>query len=340
MIIILKPEADESVINAVVSRIEEFGFKPHISRGEFRTIIGAIGEEQPQIAPLIEEITGVERVVPIMKPYKLASREFHPDDSILDIKGVKIGQGYITIIAGPCAIENEELLRDVARSVKSAGAGILRGGAFKPRTSPYSFQGLGQEGLKILRNVGDEFNIPVITEVMDPRDVELVERYADILQIGARNMQNYNLLNEVGKTRKPIFLKRGLAAKISEWLMSAEYILAGGNEKVILCERGIRTFADETRFTLDIAAIPIIKQNSHLPIFFDPSHSTGRRDLIAPMTLAGLAAGADGVMIEVHSCPDKAKCDGPQAFPPENFENLMTQVQQLAKIMNKTISPT
>ncbi len=338
MIIILKPEASESVIDAVVSRIEEFGFKPHISRGEFRTIIGAIGEERPQIAPLIEEITGVERVVPIMRPYKLASREFHPDDSIFDIKGVKVGQGFITIIAGPCAIEDEQLLRSVAQSVKNAGAGILRGGAFKPRTSPYSFQGLGEVGLKILRDVGDEFGIPVVTEVMDPRDVELVERYADILQVGARNMQNYNLLQEVGKTRKPIFLKRGLAAKVSEWLMSAEYILAEGNTQVILCERGIRTFSDETRFTLDISAIPIIKQNSHLPVFFDPSHSTGKRDLIAPMTLAGLAAGADGVMIEVHSCPDKAKCDGPQAFPPSSFEKLMERVRALAKIMDKSIS--
>ncbi len=338
MIIILKPEANESVIESVVSRIEELGFKPHISRGEFRTIIGAIGEERPQIAPLIEEITGVERVVPIMKPYKLASREFHPDNSIFDIKGVKVGEGFITLIAGPCAIENEQLLREVAQSVKASGAGILRGGAFKPRTSPYSFQGLGEEGLKILRAVGDEFDIPVVTEVMDPRDVELVERYADILQVGARNMQNYNLLQEVGKTRKPIFLKRGLAAKISEWLMSAEYILAEGNNQVILCERGIRTFSDETRFTLDIAAIPIVKQNSHLPVFFDPSHSTGKRDLIAPMTLAGLAAGADGVMIEVHSCPDKAKCDGPQAFPPPAFEKLMIQVRQLANVMNKTLS--
>ncbi len=338
MIIILKPGADDSVVDLVVNRIEELGFTPHISRGEYRTIIGAIGEEKPQLNQLVEEITGVERVVSVMKPYKLASREFHPDPSIYNIGKVSIGQGFITIIAGPCVIESKELLHEVAKSVKAAGAGILRGGAFKPRTSPYSFQGLGVEGLKMLREVGDETQIPVVTEVMDPRDVEVVQRYSDIIQVGARNMQNYNLLSEVGKTNKPVFLKRGLAAPIKEWLMSAEYILAGGNHRVILCERGIRTFASETRFTLDISAVPVVKGNSHLPVFIDPSHSSGRRDLIEPLSLAGIAAGADGLMIEVHSCPDKALCDGPQAFPPEAFTKLMQTIGQFAEVMGKVVS--
>ncbi len=338
MIIILKSGVDAGVIDTVAARIRELGFTPHISKGEFRTIIGAIGEEKPDIVPFIEEIVGVERVVQIMKPYKLASRDFHPEDSVFQVGPVKIGAGFVTIIAGPCAIESEELLMDVGRAVKAAGAGVLRGGAYKPRTSPYAFQGLGPEGLKILRAVGDQLKIPVITEVMDPRDVDAVERYSDIIQVGARNMQNYNLLQEVGKTQKPVFLKRGLAAPIKEWLMSAEYILAGGNEKVILCERGIRTFSDETRFTLDISAVPVVKEASHLPIFVDPSHSGGRRDLVAPLTLAALAAGADGVMIEVHSCPDKAKCDGPQAMFPAGFHDLMQTVRQFAQVLKKNVS--
>jgi 3-deoxy-7-phosphoheptulonate synthase len=338
MIIILKSGADDQVIDTVAARVRELGLSPHISKGEFRTIIGAIGEEKPDIVPFIEEIVGVERVVQIMKPFKLASRDFHPHDSVFQVGPVKIGAGFITIIAGPCAIESEELLLDVGQAVKAAGAGILRGGAYKPRTSPYAFQGLGVEGLKILRAVGDQLSIPVVTEVMDPRDVDVVERYSDIIQIGARNMQNYNLLQEVGKTQKPVFLKRGLAAPIKEWLMSAEYILAGGNEKVILCERGIRTFSDETRFTLDISAVPVVKEASHLPIFVDPSHSGGRRDLVAPLTLAALAAGADGVMIEVHSCPDKAKCDGPQAMFPAGFHDLMHTLRQFAQVLKKTVS--
>jgi 3-deoxy-7-phosphoheptulonate synthase len=338
MIIILKSGANDDVITSVANRVKELGLMPHISKGEYRTIIGAIGEEKQDLIHLLEEIVGVERVVPIMKPYKLASRDFHPEDSVFRVGNVNIGQGSITIMAGPCAIENEELLLDVGKSIKKAGAGILRGGAFKPRTSPYSFQGLGLEGLKIMRQVGDKLKIPVITEVMDPRDVETVERYVDIIQIGARNMQNYNLLQEVGKTRKPVFLKRGLAAPIKEWLMSAEYILAQGNEQVILCERGIRTFSDETRFTLEISAIPIVKEVSHLPVFVDPSHAAGRRDLVPSLTLAAIAAGADGVMIEVHSCPDKAKCDGPQAMFPEKFAELMQTVRQFADIMGKTVS--
>jgi 3-deoxy-7-phosphoheptulonate synthase len=338
MIIVLKAGANDELIESVATRVKELGLTPHISKGEYRTIIGAIGEEKQDLIHLLEEIVGVERVVPIMKPYKLASRDFHPEDSIFRVGKVNIGQGYITIIAGPCAIENETMLQDVGKSIKKAGAAILRGGAFKPRTSPYAFQGLGVEGLKIMRRVGDHLHIPLITEVMDPRDVEKVEQYVDIIQIGARNMQNYNLLQEVGKTRKPIFLKRGLAAPIKEWLMSAEYILAQGNERVILCERGIRTFSDETRFTLEIAAIPIVKELSHLPVFIDPSHAAGRRDLVPSLTLAAIAAGADGVMIEVHSCPDRAQCDGPQAMFPEKFADLMHTIRRFADVMGKTVS--
>jgi 3-deoxy-7-phosphoheptulonate synthase len=338
MIIILKTGVDAQVIDTVVSRVKELGLTPHVSQGQYRTIIGAIGEEKPDLVPFIEEISGVERVVQIMKPFKLASRDFHPEDSVFEIGGVKIGAGYVTIIAGPCAVENEELFREVSIAVKSAGAGIIRGGAYKPRTSPYAFQGLGKDGLKILRTVSDELKMPVVTEVVDPRDVDLVSQYADIIQVGARNMQNYNLLQEVGKTNKPVFLKRGLAAPIKEWLMSAEYILAEGNEKVILCERGIRTFSDETRFTLDISAVPIVKEFSHLPVFVDPSHAAGRRDLVYPLTLSAIAAGADGVMIEVHSCPDKAKCDGPQAMFPDKFRELMQVVRQIADVMGKTVS--
>ncbi len=338
MIIILKPGADDRVVEAVVARIAELGLAPHISKGRFRTIIGAIGEERVENIPLIEEITGVERVVPILKPYKLASREFHPDDSVFEVGNVRIGEGTVTIIAGPCAIENEEWLRETAGASKAAGAHVLRGGAYKPRTSPYSFQGLGEEGLKLLRAVGDETGMPVITEVMDPRDVAKVERYADIIQIGARNMQNFNLLLEVGQTHKPVFLKRGLSAPIKEWLMSAEYILSRGHNKVMLCERGIRTFTDETRFTLDVSAVPIVKEESHLPVFIDPSHATGRRSLIAPMTLAGIAAGADGVMIEVHACPDKALCDGPQALVPAALAELMGHVKRLASVFGKRMA--
>lgn len=338
MIIILKSGVDAGVIDTVAARIRELGFTPHISKGEFRTIIGAIGEEKPDIVPFIEEIVGVERVVQIMKPYKLASRDFHPEDSVFQVGPVKIGAGFVTIIAGPCAIESEELLMDVGRAVKAAGAGVLRGGAYKPRTSPYAFQGLGPEGLKILRAVGDQLKIPVITEVMDPRDVDAVERYSDIIQVGARNMQNYNLLQEVGKTQKPVFLKRGLAAPIKEWLMSAEYILAGGNEKVILCERGIRTFDTYLRNTLDIAAIPVVHKLSHLPIIVDPSHATGRRDKVVPLARAAVAAGADGVLIEVHVEPEKALCDGPQSLYPDQFVELMDELRIIVPAVRRTMA--
>lgn len=338
MIIILKSGADDKVIEAVVARITDLGLSPHISKGRFRTVIGAIGDERPQNVELFEEITGVERVVPIMKPFKLASREFHPEPSVYRIGTTDIGEGHVTIMAGPCAIESEQLLSDVATEVRSAGAAILRGGAYKPRTSPYSFQGLGEDGLKMLRAVSDKLSMPAITEVMDPRDVELVEQYTDIFQIGARNMQNYNLLLEVGKTNKPVFLKRGLSATIKEWLMSAEYILSQGNERVILCERGIRTFESETRFTLDLSSVPVIKELSHLPVFVDPSHASGRRSLIPSLAFAAVAAGADGLMIEVHTCPDKAQCDGPQAMVPEDFREMISTISKLAEVLGKKLA--
>jgi len=338
MIVVLKHGADQSAIDAVVERIEELGLTPHVSKGQFRTIIGAIGEEKPENLQLLEEITGVERVVPIMKPYKLASRDFHPDDSVYKLGHLTIGESTFTVIGGPCAVESREMLFETARQVKAAGGHILRGGAFKPRTSPYAFQGLREEGLKMLREAGDMFDLPVITEVMDPRQVELVARYADILQVGARNMQNYDLLLEVGRSGKPAFLKRGLAAPIREWLMSAEYILSRGNQQVILCERGIRTFSDETRFTLDLSAVPVVKENSHLPVFVDPSHASGRRDIVPALIYAAVAAGADGVIVEVHCHPDQAKCDGPQSLLPESFAEVMQRASAIVRTMGKRLA--
>jgi 3-deoxy-7-phosphoheptulonate synthase len=338
MIIILKSGADDKVIEAVAARVRELGFSPHISKGEFRTIIGAIGEEKPDIVPFIEEIVGVERVVQIMKPFKLASRDFHPEDSVFQVGPVKIGAGFITIIAGPCAIESEELLMDVGRAVKAAGAGILRGGAYKPRTSPYAFQGLGVEGLELLAAARDKTGLPVVTELMDPRDLDAVLQYADVVQIGARNMQNFQLLSEVGKAGKPVLLKRGSSATIEELLMAAEYIVKEGNRQVILCERGIRTFETATRNTLDISAVPIIKLASHLPVVVDPSHSAGRLDLVLPLSLAAVAAGADGIIVETHPNPEHALCDGPQSLPTPAFVEYMQRVRDLVEWTGKTVS--
>jgi 3-deoxy-7-phosphoheptulonate synthase len=337
MIIVLKPHPTPDVVQHVLERIEALGLTPHLSQGVSRTIIGVIGDEEKlQVEPL-QAIPGVEQVVPILKPFKLASREFHQDDSCFEVKGVKIGRDHLAMIAGPCAIESESLLVDVAARVKEAGANILRGGAFKPRTSPYSFQGLGEDGLKILRATGEQLGMPVVTEVMDPRQVELVDRYADIFQVGARNMQNFDLLKEVGRTRLPVLLKRGMSATVKDLLMSAEYILAQGNRRVILCERGIRTFEDSTRNTLDLSIVPNVKGLSHLPIIVDPSHATGRPDLIPAMARASIAAGCDGVHIEVHSCPEKALSDGPQALVPAQYARLMDEIRQLADLLGKTI---
>ncbi len=337
MIIVLKPYPTPEQIRHVTERIEELGLVPHLSQGVARTIIGVIGDEEKlQVEPL-QAIEGVEKVVPILKPYKLASREFHGDDSIFDIRGIKIGGGHLAMIAGPCAIESEERLVEIAERVKEAGANILRGGAFKPRTSPYSFQGLGEDGLKILRATGDRFGMPVVTEVMDPRQIDLVERYTDIFQIGARNMQNFDLLKEIGRTSTPVLLKRGMSATVKDLLMSAEYILSQGNKQVILCERGVRSFEESTRNMLDLSIVPNAKGLSHLPIIVDPSHATGRPDLIPAMARASVAAGADGVHIEVHSCPEKALSDGPQALLPQQYAALIEELRQIAEVMGRTI---
>jgi 3-deoxy-7-phosphoheptulonate synthase len=338
MIIVLKPSSTDEQIEHILKRIQELGFKPHLSRGELRTIIGVIGDENKLQAEPLSAIPGVEQVLPILKPFKLASREFHAKDTVVQVGRVKIGGGALAMIAGPCAVESREVLDEIAGRVKAAGANLLRGGAFKPRTSPYSFQGLGEEGLHILRDVGLRHGMPVVTEVMDPRQVELVDRYADMFQIGARNMQNFDLLREVGQTRKPILLKRGMSATIKDMLMSAEYILAEGNLQVVLCERGVRSFEDSTRNMLDMSAVPNVKGQSHLPIIVDPSHATGRPDLIPAMARAAVAAGADGVHIEVHSCPEKALSDGPQALLPDQYLGLMKELRRLAEVVGKIIS--
>jgi 3-deoxy-7-phosphoheptulonate synthase len=337
MIIVLKPGSSEAELQHILDRIEELGHKAHLSRGVQRTIIGVIGEEEKLQAEPLSAIPGVEQVLPILKPFKLASRDFHAEDSAVDVGGVQVGRGSLAMIAGPCAIESEELLVEIAGFVRDAGANILRGGAFKPRTSPYSFQGLGEDGLKILQSVGRRFQMPVVTEVMDPRQVPLVERYADMLQVGARNMQNFNLLNEVGQTRKPVLLKRGLSATVKDLLMSAEYVLSAGNPNVVLCERGVRTFEDSTRNMLDLSSVPNVQGLSHLPIIVDPSHATGRPDLIPAMARAAVAAGADGVHVEVHSRPELAKSDGSQALRPPQYADLMVQLRKLADVIARTI---
>ncbi len=338
MIIVLKPDVTEEQIQHVIERVESLGLRAHLSRGTYRTIIGVIGDETKLQAEPLAAIPGVAEVVPILPPYKLASREAHPLPTVVDVAGVKIGGGHVALIAGPCAVESYEQMETIAAAVRRAGASILRGGAFKPRTSPYSFQGLGEEGLRILRAVGDQFGMPVVTEVMDPRRVELVSQYADMLQIGARNMQNFTLLSEVGKTQKPILLKRGMSATVQDLLMSAEYILSEGTSQVVLCERGVKGFDPATRNLFDVAAVPLVHQLSHLPIIVDPSHATGRPDLIPACAMAGLAAGADGVHVEVHHQPEKALSDGAQALLPEQYAELAQQLKQLAQLLGKTIS--
>jgi len=338
MIIVLRPEATDAQVNHIIEKVKKLGLTPHVSKGTERTIIGIIGPEDVLRVTPLEVFPGVERVMPVLAPYKLVSREFKREDSIIDVgKGVKIGGDKIVIMAGPCAIENINTLRSIAGEVKKAGATVLRGGAFKPRTSPYSFQGLGEEGLKILKQVGDELNLVTISEVMDTRDVELVTRYVDVLQIGARNMQNFNLLKEVGLTKKPVLLKRGLSSTVKEMLMSAEYILSGGNFNVMLCERGIRTFEDSTRNTLDISAVPVVKQLSHLPIIVDPSHAAGKWGLVGPLAKAAVAIGSDGLIIEVHTSPEEAMSDGAQSLIPLNFASLMLELKKIAKSIGREI---
>ncbi|MBX3432580.1 MAG: 3-deoxy-7-phosphoheptulonate synthase [Pirellulales bacterium] len=337
MIVILKESATDEQIAHAIERIEALGFSAHVSRGTYRTVIGVIGDESKIVPPQLESIPGVAQVVPVMPAYKLASREAHPQPTIVSVGKTKVGGGHLGMIAGPCAVESEKRMDAIAGAIAKAGANILRGGAFKPRTSPYSFQGLGEEGLKILRHVGDRHGLPVVTEVVDPRHVELACEYADMLQLGARNMQNFVLLTEVGKTNKPVLLKRGMSATIKDWLMSAEYVIAQGNTNVVLCERGIKSFDPSTRNLYDVAAVPQIHELSHLPIIVDPSHATGQPELIPACALAGVAAGADGVHIEVHDKPEEALSDGPQALLPEQYAELMTQLRKVAAAVGKTV---
>jgi 3-deoxy-7-phosphoheptulonate synthase len=338
MIIVMKTGSTRAEISRVVSRIEVGGLKAHVSKGIEHTVIGVLGQAFPELRDTLELLPGVEQVIPVSKPYKLASREFHPQDTIVKLKSVTIGGNRVVVMAGPCAVESEEQLLSTAKAVKAAGATVLRGGAFKPRTSPYQFRGLGENGLKMLAQAGKETQMPIITEVMAPNDVDLVAKYADILQIGARNMQNFILLDEVGKTKKPVLLKRGLSSNVQEWLLAAEYILAQGNEQVILCERGIRTFESYTRNTMDVSAIPIIEKVSHLPIIADPSHATGKWYLVVPLALAAVAAGADGLLIEVHPNPDLALADGPQSLTFDNFRLLMAQLLPIAEARNRKLA--
>lgn len=336
MIIVLRPEATQEQINHIIDKVKALGLTPHVSKGTERTIIGVIGPEDVLRVTPLEVFPGVENVIPVLSPYRLVSREFKKEDSVIDLgKGVKIGGKEIVVMAGPCTIENIDSLFEIARDVKKSGATVLRGGAFKPRTSPYSFQGLGKVGLQMLREVGNELGLVTVSEVMDCRDVSLVADYVDILQIGCRNMQNFNLLKEVGATKKPVLLKRGMASTVKDMLMSAEYILSAGNFSVILCERGIRTFEDSTRNTLDISAVPVAKQLSHLPIIVDPSHAAGKWGLVPALARAGIAAGADGLIIEVHNHPEEAVSDGAQSLIPDNFAILMGQIKAIANSLGR-----
>ena len=342
MIVVMKKGASEQEIQGVVTRIQEQGFRPNLSRGEERTIIGVIGDDRKVAdAGMFETLPGVAECVRVLKPYKLASRDFHPQDTLVKVgKGpgaVEVGGQRVVVMAGPCAVESLEQVKAVAEVARKAGAAMLRGGAFKPRTSPYSFQGLGEAGLKILAKGREATGLPVVTEVMTPEAVPLVEEWADCLQIGARNMQNYNLLQACGKAKKPVMLKRGLSGTIEELLMAAEYILASGNPDVILCERGIRTYEKATRNTLDLSAVPVLTELSHLPVVVDPSHGTGKRSLVEPMALAAVAAGADGLLIEVHPDPQRALSDRPQSLTPAMFAELMPRLQAVARAVGRWV---
>lgn len=338
MIVVMKKASGQADVDRIIDRLKERGLSGHLSTGVERTVIGVVGSTFPELKDMLEVMAGVEEVIPISKPFKLSSREFKPEPTIIDVKGVKIGGEEVVVMAGPCAVESEEQLMQTALAVKKAGAHILRGGAFKPSTSPYTFRGKGEEGLKLLAMASKETGMPVITEVMTPQDVELVAKYADILQIGTRNMQNFYLLEEAARAMKPVMLKRGMSATIQEWLLSAEYILAQGNRQLMLCERGIRTFETYTRNTMDVSAIPAIKRLSHLPIIGDPSHGTGKWHLVTPLALASVAAGADGLIIEVHPNPDQALKDGPQSLTFENFDQLMPQLDSISKAVGRRLA--
>jgi len=336
MLIVMKPAASSEEIQAVVERVESVGARSHVVQGEEVVIIGAIGDREHVMRLGLDASPGVDKVVPILKPYKLASTEVRQGArSVLEIGGAKIGGGHFALIAGPCTVETRDQTLQTAQVVKDAGATLLRGGAYKPRTSPYSFQGLGEAGLRILAEAKERTGMPIVTELMDVRDIEAVLEVADVVQIGARNMQNYTLLTEVGRSGCPVMIKRGLSSTLEELLMAAEYVLKEGNENVMLCERGIRTFETAYRFTLDITAIPVLKELSHLPVIVDPSHAAGRRDLVEPLSLAAVAAGADGIMVEVHPDPDEAICDGPQALLSDDFAAFAAKVEQVAQIAGK-----
>lgn len=335
MIVVMKPGSTQENLSAVVKKIEAAGLRTHLSKGEEVTIVGVIGDKKIIANLELQMMAGVEKTVRITEKYKLVSRDFHPEDTIIDAGGVKIGGNEIVVMAGPCAVESLDQLREAAQAVKACGAKFLRGGAFKPRTSPYDFQGFGVDGLKLLRKVADEFNLLVVTEIVDKDDIETFCNYADILQVGARNMQNFQMLKALGKCKKPILLKRGLSATISEWLNAAEYIMSGGNEQVIFCERGIRTYETFTRNTLDLSAVAAVKELSHLPIVVDPSHGTGRWKMVAPMARAAIAAGADGLMMEMHPNPARALSDGSQSLTPEHYRSIMSGIKKLATFLRE-----
>jgi 3-deoxy-7-phosphoheptulonate synthase len=337
MVVVMEERATEEQIQRVVAQLVDMGFDVHRSTGASRTVIGAVGVGGNRDPALLEVLDGVHEVLRITEPYKLASRTFKPDDTIVNAGDVRVGGDEVIVMAGPCSAESEEQVMTTAAAVKRAGAKVLRGGAFKPRSSPYSFQGLGEEGLRLLHAAARQYDLQLVSEVMDISQIGVLDRYVDIYQVGARNMQNFTLLRELGHVRKPVLLKRGISATIEEWLLSAEYVLAGGNMSVILCERGIRTFESYTRNTLDISAIPVVKKLSHLPVFADPSHGTGRRDKVAPMARAAVAAGADGLLIEVHSDPDHALSDGAQSLFPTQFEHLMAELRIIAPAIGRSI---
>ena len=336
MIIVMKSKADQHEIDNVINWIESVGYEAHVSKGVERTIIGAIGDERGKVVlKSAENMPGVEKVMPILQPYKLASRETKDGNTVIKVGNVEIGGPEFVVIAGPCAVESEEQLMEAASVVKKAGASMLRGGAFKPRTSPYSFQGMEEEGLKLLAQTREKTGLPIVTEVMSSSQVELVESYADVLQVGARNVQNFALLKAVGHAKKPVLLKRGMMTTLEELLMSAEYIMASGNDHVILCERGIRTFETAMRNTLDISAVPVLKEKTHLPVIVDPSHAIGQWQFVLPLAKAAVAVGADGLLIEVHPHPEQALCDGAQSLKPEKFSKLMDEIESIAKIVRK-----
>lgn len=339
MILILKSDVTEDQIRHVLDRVDELGLQAHLSRGTHRTIVGIIGDEEKLRSLPLMAIPGVTEVVPVLPSYKLASLDAHPQPSVVEVGGVRFGGGHVGLIAGPCAVESEERMHRLARVVRESGGHMLRGGAYKPRTSPYSYQGMGEEGLRILKEAGQAHGLPIVTEVTDPRLVDTVARYADMIQVGARNMQNFVLLTEVGRSGLPVLLKRGMSATVEDLLMSAEYILSQGNPNVVLCERGVKGFDRATRNLFDLAAVAVVKRLSHLPIIVDPSHATGRPDVIPACALAGVAVGADGVHIEIHDCPEQALSDGPQALLPDRYRELVGQIRELARVLGRQVDP-